>query len=247
MSLSKDDLERHARHIMLKEIGGPGVSKLQSACVSIIGAGALGGPCALYLAAAGVGQIEIWDDDTIDRSNLQRQIQFADKQISESKSSVLAARLRSINPAIKTMVQPQRFEPGCEPVGDILIDATDNYQTRFALNQLAHASGRQLIHGAAARWVGQASVFASGHVDSAPCYQCWVPEEPPEAELCDEVGVVGPVTGITGSRMALETIKCITGAGRPLIGKLWIFDGLSGESRTVKLKKDTACAVCCKR
>ncbi len=244
MSLSKEDLERHMRHILLKEIGGPGVSKLQSASVSIIGAGALGGPCALYLGAAGVGQIEIWDDDVVDRSNLQRQVQYTEADIGDMKSETLAARLRALNPSIETIVQPQKFEPGVAVRGDILIDATDNYATRFSLNALAHGSGRALIHGAAARWSGQSSVFASGLNDDAPCYRCWVPEEPPEAEHCDEVGVVGPVTGMVGARMALETIKLITGAGETLIGKLWLFEALRGDSRLIKLRKDPACRVC---
>ena len=244
MSLSREDLERHTRHILLKEIGGPGVAKLQNASVSIIGAGALGGPCALYLAAAGVGQIEIWDDDDVDRSNLQRQIQYEDSDIGDAKADSLAARLRALNPGVETIVQPAVFETGCNPRGDILIDATDNYPSRYTLNAVAHGSGRAMVHGAAARWTGQASVFASGLSDDAPCYRCWVPEEPPEAEHCDEVGVVGPVTGMVGTRMALETIKLITGAGQPLMGKIWVFDGLTGESRTIKLRKDPACSVC---
>lgn len=244
MSLSSKDLDRHLRHILLKEIGGPGVAKLQHASVSIVGAGALGGPCAFYLAAAGVSQIELWDDDVIDRSNLQRQIQFIDADVGDMKSETLAARLRALNPSIETIVQPDRFQPGASLRGDILIDATDNYGSRFALNSVAHGTGRTLVHGAAARWTGQASVFASGQRVDTPCYQCWVPEEPPEAEHCDEVGVVGPVTGLVGTRMALEAIKLITGAGETLVGKLWLFEGLSGDSRTIKLGKDPACPVC---
>ena len=152
MSLSREDLERHMRHILLKEIGGPGVAKLQNASVSIVGAGALGGPCALYLAAAGIGQIEIWDDDSVDRSNLQRQIQYEDSDIGEAKAESLAARLRALNPGIETIVQPAVFEPGGRLRGDILIDATDNYASRYNLNAIAHGSGRALVHGAAARW-----------------------------------------------------------------------------------------------
>lgn len=244
MTLTQEDLERHTRHILLKEIGGPGVAKLQNASVSLIGAGALGGPCALYLAAAGIGQIEVWDDDTVDRSNLQRQVQFEDGQIGGSKADLLAARLRALNPGTETRVHASRFEPGKTPGGDTLIDATDNYPTRFALNALAHRTGRALVHGAAARWTGQASVFASGIDADTPCYQCWVPEEPPEAEHCDTVGVVGPITGMIGTRMALETIKLITGAGPTLMGKLWLFEGLSGDSRTIKLPRDPKCACC---
>lgn len=244
MKLSPNDLERHTRHILLKEIGGPGVAKLKTASVSIIGAGALGGPCALYLAAAGVGQIEIWDDDLVDRSNLQRQVQFEDLQIGASKAEVLCKRLQALNPDVKARVHKKRFDEGDTPGGDILIDATDNYPTRFSLNELAHSSGRALVHGAAARWTGQASVFMSGVDNGLPCYHCWVPEAPPEAEHCDEVGVVGPVTGIVGTRMALEVIKLVTGAGNPLAGKLWLFDGLSGDTRIIKLPRDPVCKTC---
>jgi len=244
MSLSPEDLERHTRHILLKEIGGPGVAKLKDASVSIIGAGALGGPCALYLAAAGVGAIEIWDDDVVDRSNLQRQVQFAEADIGAPKADQLAARLLATNPKLEVTTKRMRFGQGGAPSGDILIDATDNYQARFELNALAHSSARALVHGAAARWTGQASVFTSGVMPGTPCYRCWVPEEPPEAEHCDEVGVVGPITGMIGTRMALETIKLITGAGETLAGKLWLFDGLSGEARTIRLPQDPACIVC---
>ena len=243
MSLSPEDLDRHTRHILLKEIGGPGVAKLQNARVSIIGAGALGGPCALYLAAAGIGRIEIWDDDVVERSNLQRQVQFADAQIGAPKAETLAKRIHDINPATKISVEPRRFEAGHALSGDILIDACDNYPTRFALSAIAHNTKRPMVHGAAARWTGQASVFASGMMDS-PCYRCWVPEEPPEVEHCDEVGVVGPVTGMVGTRMALETVKLVTGAGTPLIGQLWLLDGLNGDSRTLKLTRDPECSHC---
>lgn len=244
MSLTPEELDRHRRHILLKEIGGPGVQKLRAAHVSIIGAGALGGPCALYLAAAGVGQIELWDDDRVERSNLQRQIQFADEDVGARKAEVLAARLRAMDPSIRIQVRPERFAPGSVPDGTLLVDASDNFPTRYALNQLAHETGRVLIHGAAAGWTGQVSVFASGVQAEAPCYRCWVPETPPEAEACDAVGVVGAVTGLTGSAMALEAVKCITGAGKPLIGRILFLSGLIGDARTVALRRDPACPVC---
>ena len=244
MSLTPEELDRHRRHILLKEIGGPGVARLRAASVSIIGAGALGGPAALYLAAAGVGQIELWDDDRVDRSNLQRQIQFAEADIGAEKSATLAARLAALDSAIRVQVKAERFHEGAAPSGDILIDATDNFQTRFQLNALAHASGRYLVSGAASGWTGQVSVFASGRIETAPCYQCWVPEMPPDAEGCDEIGVVGAVTGMTGSAMALEAVKLITGAGKPLIGRILLLDGLNGESRTIALRRDSQCPVC---
>ena len=244
MSLTADQIDRYKRHILLKEIGGPGVQKLRVASVSIIGAGALGGPCALYLAAAGLGAIELWDDDAVDRSNLQRQIQFSDAEIGALKTERLSARLADLNPDTAITVQSERFTADSAPVGEILIDATDNFETRFVLNALAHKTGRYLVSGAASRWVGQIGVFASGVREDAPCYQWFVPQEPPEAEACDEVGVVGAVTGMVGTQLALETIKLITGAGNPLIGRLTIIDGLGGESRTVKLRPNPDCSVC---
>lgn len=244
MALSATQLERHKRHILLKEIGGPGVQKLRSAKVSIIGAGALGGPCALYLAAAGVGQIEIWDDDRVDLSNLQRQIQFSEADIGAFKVSVLGARLTALHPDLNIVAHEKRFSSDQELSGSILIDATDNFETRFALNRVAHESRRVLISGAASRWIGQVSVYASGQDRGMPCYQCFVPEIPPEAEACDDVGVVGALTGMIGSRMALEAVKLITGAGVALIARLLIIDGLSGESRTLKLRPNPDCPVC---
>jgi molybdopterin/thiamine biosynthesis adenylyltransferase len=244
MSLTPEEIDRHRRHILLKEIGGPGVQKLRAASVSIIGAGALGGPCALYLAAAGVGHIELWDDDRVERSNLQRQVQFTDDEIGALKAETLAARLRAMDPSLDITVRAERFNQASAPEGQLLIDATDNFPTRYALNRLAHETGRAMVHGAAAGWSGQVSVFASGVQEDVPCYQCWVPETPPDAEACDEVGVVGAVTGMTGTAMALEAIKQITGAGKPLIGRVLLISGLSGESRTVALRRDPACPVC---
>ena len=244
MVFSASQHERHKRHILLKEIGGPGVQKLNQASVSIIGAGALGGPCALYLAAAGVGQIELWDNDRVDRSNLQRQVQFSDADIGGSKVEILGQRLAALNPDIKVETQQARFAPGAALSGTILIDATDNFETRFALNRLAHETGRYLVSGAASRWTGQISVYASGMDPTRPCYQCFVPETPPDAEACEDVGVVGALTGMVGTRMALEAIKLVTGAGDPLIGRLLLIDGLSGESRTLKLRPNPDCSVC---
>ncbi|MEO1476611.1 MAG: HesA/MoeB/ThiF family protein [Pseudomonadota bacterium] len=198
----------------------------------------------MYLAAAGIGAIDIWDDDHVDRSNLQRQVQFGEPDIDQPKAELLAERLRAQNKALSVTAHTARFEAGATPSGNILIDATDNYQARFALNALAHKTARPMIHGAAARWTGQVSVFASGLEGAAPCYQCWVPEEPPAPEACEDVGVAGPVTGIVATHMALETLKLITGAGRTLTGKLLLFDGLSGVSRQIALRKDLACPIC---
>src|SRR3990167_4080208 len=149
MSLTPEEIDRHRRHILLKEIGGAGVQKLRAASVSIIGAGALGGPCALYLAAAGVGRIELWDDDSVDRSNLQRQIQFADADAGASKVERLAARLSAIDPTLTIHAIARRYSVDDHPAGDILVDASDNFGTRFALNRLPHPTPRPPGAGAA--------------------------------------------------------------------------------------------------
>lgn len=244
MSLTQEQLDRHRRHIMLKEIGGPGVEKLRKASVSIVGGGALGGPCAMFLAAAGVGQIELWDDDRVERSNLQRQIQFTEADIGALKTECLAARLLAQDPGLDVSARTERFDGSQSLRGDILIDASDNFETRYALNQAGLLSARPLVHGAAAGWTGQVSVFDAGRQSDMPCYRCWVPETPPEAAACDEVGVVGAVTGQVSTAMALESIKLVTGAGQPLIGALLLFDGLSGRPRTLTLRKDPACRAC---
>lgn len=244
MALTPDQIERHKRHLLLKEVGGPGVSKLREARVSIIGAGALGGPCALYLAAAGVGQIELWDDDHVDRSNLQRQVQFAEPDLHLPKAEQLGARLSALNSDTLVQVRTERFGRNAEPSGEILVDATDNFETRFALNALAHRSQRFLVSGAASRWTGQVSVYASGRVSGAPCYQCFVPQLPPTPEACDDVGVMGVLTGIVGTHMALEVIKLVVDAGEPLIGRLLIIDGLTSENRILRLRPNPDCSTC---
>ncbi|MEH6693697.1 MAG: HesA/MoeB/ThiF family protein [Hyphomonas sp.] len=238
------DIERHKRHILLKEIGGPGVQKLRASTVSMVGAGALGGPCALYLAAAGVGHIEIWDDDVVDRSNLQRQVQFGEGDVGQPKAETLVSRLQQAHPGTQAAWHRHRWSEGHPLAGRILIDASDNFPTRYALNATAHATGRRLVHGAAAGWNGQVSVFASGLQPDVPCYRCWVPETPPDAEACDEVGVVGAMTGMVGAAMALEVVKLVTGAGVPLVGRLLLMDGLSGTHRIVGLKPDRTCSTC---
>jgi molybdopterin/thiamine biosynthesis adenylyltransferase len=244
MALSPDDLERHSRHILVKEIGGAGVQKLRAASVSIIGAGALGGPCALYLAAAGLGRLEIWDDDGVERSNLQRQVQFGEADIGAPKAERLAERLRSLNPGIEIKAMTERFGPGSAPDGEILIDASDNFPARQLLNRLAHTTGRPLISGAAAGWIAHIGVFASGIDRNAPCYECWMSEAPGDIAGCDAIGVVGAITGMAGACMAMEAVKLVTEAGEPLIGRVLVLDGLSQAPRVLKLRPDPACQVC---
>jgi len=239
-----DHLTRHKRHLLLKEIGGPGLAKLSAAKLTIVGAGALGGPCALYLAAAGVGQIEIFDGDTVDLSNLQRQVQFNETEIGANKAETLAARLTALNGEVVTLPRPVMFARNTRPIGDILIDATDRFSARFDINDVAVEQAVDLVSGAAIGWTGQVAVYSPGRPQLGPCYRCLVPEDPGQADDCETLGVVGAVTGITGARMALEAIKLITGAGSGRPGQLWHFDALSGQSRIVQIHPDPDCSVC---
>jgi len=244
--MTPDALKRYARHLVLKEIGGPGQQALISSKVVIVGAGGLGGPVGLYLAAAGVGHITIIDDDVVDPSNLQRQVQFVHTDIGMEKAIVMADTLDDLNPDVvakgKTVRLTEDNATSLLSDHDIIIDGTDSFETRYVINSACLALNIPLVSGALGRFDGQVAIFPSDR--SGPCYRCLVPEIPPNAETCSEVGVVGALAGVVGSLMALETIKLITGAGEPLTGKLWIYDGLKAQSRTVKLQKDPACKAC---
>lgn len=240
---SDAEVERYARHLVLSEIGGPGQQKLAAARVLIVGAGGVGGPAALYLAAAGVGTIGLVDDDTVALSNLQRQILFSDADVGAPKVEAAAARLHQTNPHVVVEPHAVRLAPGNAvaliAAHDVVIDGTDDFETRFAVNAACVAAGKPLVSGALGRWTGQVAVF-----QGRPCYQCLVPESPPDAETCARVGVVGALTGVIGAMAALEAIKLITGAGEALTGRLMLYDGLAGTSRSVKIAADLACAVC---
>ncbi len=242
------NLKRHARHIMLREIGGPGQNRLRDACVVIIGAGGLGSPAALYLAAAGVGKLRIVDPDIVSLDNLQRQILFRTSDVDRLKVDAAKEALNALDPDVEVEGVAARAEPDTLADllagADLVLDGCDDFETRFAVNTAAVVAGVPLVSGAVGRWDGQVGVFAPSRAEEAPCYQCWVPEVPPDAERCAEVGVIGALTGVIGSMMAVEAIKLITGAGDPLIGRLAIYDGLSGKTRTVALRKDRACPCC---
>lgn len=254
MSLTPDQLERYARHIMLREVGGPGQQKLLSAHVALVGLGALGGPAALYLAAAGVGKLTLIDDDSVSLSNLQRQVLFATSDVGAPKTETAERRLVAINPDLKVETRAVRLSAenaeGLLAGVDIVLDGSDSFATRFAVNGACHALGLPLVSGAVGRWSAQVSCFKSGHtkgkpiVDRLPCYRCLVSDMPETEETCAMVGVIGPLTGMIGARMALEAVKEITGAGQSMAGRLWLFDGLNGDSRTVTLKADPKCVVC---
>lgn len=243
MVFNDAEIERYARHLVLREVGGPGQQKLKAASVLIVGAGGLGSPAALYLAAAGVGTLILVDPDEVDRSNLQRQILYAEEEVGRPKAEAAADRLAGLNPHIFVAGYNGAFEPGnadelVEGV-DLVLDGTDDFAVRFAVNAACVRRGTPLISGAIGRWTGQVGVFGR-----RPCYRCLVPEIPPDAETCVAVGVVGALAGVIGSMMALEAIKLIVGAGEPLTGRLLIYDALAAETRTVKVGADPDCPVC---
>jgi molybdopterin/thiamine biosynthesis adenylyltransferase len=244
VTFTDDERQRYARHILLKEIGGPGQQRLKAATVAIVGAGGLGAPAALYLAAAGVGRSRLIDDDTVSLDNLQRQIIFRHADVGARKVDSAQAALAALNDNVSVEVESQRLTEANAAYllqgADIVLDGTDDFETRFAVNAAARSLGVPLVSGAVGRWDGQVATFARG----GPCYRCFVPEAPPDAETCSRVGVVGALTGVIGSIMALEAIKLITQAGEPLIGRVMVFDGLNGDARTIVLKRDPACPVC---
>jgi molybdopterin/thiamine biosynthesis adenylyltransferase len=211
--------------------------------VGLIGLGGVGAPAALYLAAAGIGTLRLIDDDTVALSNLQRQIAFDVADIGRPKAEAGAEALTALNPHVRvepfagrlTVATAARLVEGC----DVVVDGTDDFETRFAVNAACMAARIPLVSGALGRWNGQVGVFTG-----RPCYRCLVPGAPPEAETCARVGVIGALAGVVGSMVALEAIKLIAGAGQPLAGRLLIYDGLAGTARTVTVAADPDCPVC---
>jgi molybdopterin/thiamine biosynthesis adenylyltransferase len=243
MVFNDDEIERYARHLVLREVGGPGQQKLKAASALIVGAGGLGSPVALYLAAAGVGTLILVDPDDVDRSNLQRQILYAEEDVGRPKAEAASDRLAGLNPHIFVAGYTGAFETSnadelVEGV-DLDLDGTDDFAVRFAVNEACVRHGKPLVSGAIGRWTGQVGVFGS-----KPCYRCLVPEIPPDAETCQAVGVVGALAGVIGSMMAVEAVKLIVGAGEALTGRLLIYDALAAVTRTVKVGADPECPVC---
>jgi molybdopterin/thiamine biosynthesis adenylyltransferase len=243
-TFSADERERYARHILLKEIGGPGQQRLKAATVAIVGVGGLGAPAALYLAAAGAGRLRLIDDDTVSLSNLQRQIVYRGADVGAPKAERAREVLAELNAHVDVEAAAQRLnEANADYLlkgADVVLDGSDDFETRFAVNAACHAAGVTLISGAVGRWDGQVAVFAP----AGPCYRCFVPQTPPDAETCARVGVVGALTGVIGSLMALEAIKHLAQAGETLAGRIFLFDGLKAEARTVTLARDPNCPVC---
>ena len=242
-----DPLVRYARHIVLREIGGPGQARLRDARVLVVGAGGLGAPVCLYLAAAGVGRITVVDDDTVSLSNLQRQVIFRTADEGRRKAEAAADAMLALNPLIAVTPRIGRIVAGDAALladHDLILDGTDSFASRDGINRACVAAGRPLLAGSIAQWEGQVTIYDPSV--GAPCLACLFPEPPAPglAPSCAEAGVVGPLPGVIGSLKALEAIKYLTGAGETLRGRMLIFDGLHGEVRTLRLHRDPACPVC---
>lgn len=247
-ALSETELERYARHIVLRELGGPGQKRLHDARVLVIGAGGLGSPALLYLAGAGIGTIGVIDDDKVDNANLQRQIIHQDAGIGLPKVFSAQKAMEALNPYVQIRPYDRRLTEEIAPDlfadYDVILDGSDNFKTRYLVNRVAVRLEKPLISGALTQWEGQISVFDPAL--GAPCYQCVFPEAPaPElAPSCAQAGVLGPLPGVIGAMMAAEAVKVIADAGAPLRSVLLIYDALYGETRQIRVQPRPDCPVC---
>jgi len=246
--MTDDQLLRYSRHILLDEIGIEGQARIVGAQALIVGVGGLGSPAALYLASAGVGRITLADGDTVDLTNLQRQILHTQDRLGQLKAVSGKAALAQINPqvvvdALCTRLAGDQLEARVA-AADIVLDCCDNFATRYALNRACVSHRKPLVSGAAIRFSGQLAVFDARRADS-PCYHCLFPEaEDVEETRCAVMGVFAPLTGIVGAMQAAEALKLISGAGETAVGRLLLLDGLTMEWRSVRFGKDPQCTVC---
>ncbi|MFN4204278.1 MAG: HesA/MoeB/ThiF family protein [Tabrizicola sp.] len=242
------ELDRYARHIMLREIGGPGQKRLKGAKVLVVGAGGLGSPVLLYLAAAGVGTIGVIDHDVVEGSNLQRQVIHTDGRIGMPKVFSAETAMRALNPFIEVRPYHRRLteEIAVDLIRDydLVLDGTDGFDTRYLVNRACVAAGVPLISGAITQWEGQVSLFDPAK--GGPCYACVFPVKPAPGLVptCAEAGVAAPLPGVIGGMMAMEAVKWVTGAGETLAGRLMIHDALYAETRVIGVKKRVDCEVC---
>jgi adenylyltransferase/sulfurtransferase len=243
--LSDDEVERYARHLVLREVGGPGQARIRRARVLIVGAGGLGNPAALYLAAAGIGKLGLVDDDAVSLSNLQRQILFRTKDVGRPKVEAAAEALKALNPQVQIEIHPMRITPAnaMELIAgyDIVADGSDNFATRFLLNDACFFARKVLVSAAVTEFEGQLATY-KGYAPACPCYRCLFPAPPPPGTVanCSETGVLGAAAGVMGSLQALEVLKEAAG----LAGKILTYKALGAEFRTARLAKDPACALC---
>lgn len=247
--LSDDELDRYARHLVLREVGGVGQAKIRAARVLVIGAGGLGSPAALYLAAAGIGTIGLMDDDTVSLSNLQRQILFRTADVGRGKVDAGAAALKALNPGVEIKSHPVRITAAnaMDLIAgyDIVLDGSDNFATRFLLNDACFFAKRPLVSAAVTEFEGQLATWR-GYEADLPCYRCLFPAPPPPGTVpsCSEAGVLGAAAGVMGSLAALEVLKEVTGIGTGMAGKILSYKALSTEFRTARLPRDPACPLC---
>lgn len=249
--MTDDELLRYSRHILLPQVGIEGQERLRAARALILGAGGLGSPAALYLASAGVGTLALADGDTVDLTNLQRQILHRTAAIGHPKVASGTATLAEINPDCRVLPLQERLQDGRleEEVAaaDVVLDCSDNFATRHAVNRACVKFGKPLVSGAAVRFDGQVAVFDTRKAD-APCYHCLFPEaEDVEEVRCATLGVFAPLVGIVGSMQAAEALKLVIGCGEPLAGRLLLLDGLAMEWRSIAVPRDPACPVCSTR
>ncbi len=239
--------QRYGRHIALPQLGEAGQARLLAARVLIVGMGGLGSPAALYLAASGVGHLVISDFDRVELSNLQRQIAHSTADIGESKVSSAQQRLHGINPEVQITALDYALDDdelhAQIQAADLVLDCSDNFSTRFAINRACVATGTPLVSGAAIRFEGQVAVFMPGLAHS-PCYQCLYKDLGDEGDSCARIGVFAPLVGVIGSLQAMEALKVLLGIGDSLCGRLLLLDGLHMEWRTLNLPRDPACPVC---
>lgn len=247
--LSDEELDRYARHLVLREIGGTGQAKIRAARVLMVGVGGLGSPCALYLAAAGVGTIGLVDDDVVSLSNLQRQILFRTADVGRGKVEAGAQALEALNPGVRINLHPVRITADNAAAliagYDVVADGSDNFATRFLLNDACYAAQKPLVSAAVTEFEGQLATY-KGWLPDRPCYRCLFPAPPPPGTVpsCSETGVLGAAAGVMGSLQALEVLKEVAGIGTSLAGKILTYKALSAEFRTARLPPDPACPLC---
>jgi molybdopterin/thiamine biosynthesis adenylyltransferase len=246
--VNDEQLLRYSRHLLLTELGVEGQARLAAAHVLIVGAGGLGCPAALYLASGGVGRLTIADPDVVDATNLQRQILYRRESIGAAKAASARAALHAVNPDVEVLALTARLEGAAleraVDAAEVVLDCSDNFETRHAVNRACVRAARPLVSGAAIRFDGQLAVFDPRRPGAA-CYACLFPEDTQAEELrCAVMGVLAPLTGVIGAMQAIEAMKLIAGIGEPLAGRLLLLDALHGESRTVRISKDPRCPVC---
>ena len=248
--ISDEQLMRYARHVVLEEVGEEGQIKLLKSKVLVVGAGGLGSPVLMYLAAAGVGTLGVVDDDVVDITNLQRQVVHGTDDIDRWKVDSAADRLKSINPEVEVQKHPFRIVPenALKLIGeyDMVLDGSDNFETRYMINDACYLTKTTLVSAALLRFEGQLTTIKAYEEDAGPCYRCIFPHPPAPGLVprCEQAGIFGSIAGVLGTMQATEALKELLGLGRSLSGRLVLYDAMNSESRSLKVQRDSACALC---